>query len=125
MNEKIELSVYAVRNQDGKWFRSKGFGGYGSCWVDDILKAKIYPKIGGARGRVTWWANHFPQYGVPELVELQITNAIVTDESERVKKTQEKEEKRKANYDVRIRKRAKADAQRLLVEAQSRLDRLS
>lgn len=37
--ETVKLDFYAVRNRDGKWLRSKGYGGFGKCWVDDISAA--------------------------------------------------------------------------------------
>lgn len=47
--ETVRLDFYAVRNRDGKWLRSKGYGGFGKCWVDDISAAKIYGKPGPAK----------------------------------------------------------------------------
>lgn len=72
----VYLTMYAVRNQEGKFFRAKGYGGYGNTWVDDLKKAKIYPRIGQARSRVTFFANTYPQYGIPDLVELRVTEMI-------------------------------------------------
>jgi hypothetical protein len=43
------LTLYAVRNREGKWFRAKGYGGYGDTWTPDIGKAKLYSKIARAR----------------------------------------------------------------------------
>lgn len=34
--ETIALCLYAVRNHEGKWFRSKGRDGYGSTWVGKL-----------------------------------------------------------------------------------------
>jgi hypothetical protein len=78
--------MYAVRNRDGKWLRSKGYNGYGECWVDDIKKAKIYPKIGTAKTQITYWAKNYPQYGAPDLVEFHCQEALVIDQTERTTK---------------------------------------
>ena len=48
----MNLELYVVRNKEGKYFRTKGYSGYGDTWVDDIQKAKVYPKIGQARSRL-------------------------------------------------------------------------
>jgi hypothetical protein len=98
MSKKIELDLYVVRNQDGQFLRSKGYGGSGSKWVDDITKARIYPKIGTARAQVTWFANSYPEYGVPQLVRLTCTGVEVLDETKRVKKTQVSKAKKELEY---------------------------
>jgi hypothetical protein len=35
-NKTPLISFYAVCSKDGKFFRSKGYDGYGSNWVDSI-----------------------------------------------------------------------------------------
>jgi len=81
-----EIKLYAVRNAEGQWFRRKGYGGYGKTWVDNFSAARIWNKIGHARAQVTYFAKHYPQYGIPELVELTVTGFEVLDETERVTK---------------------------------------
>jgi hypothetical protein len=54
---KIHLEFFAVRSKTGQYFRAVGFGGGGKHWVDEIGDAKIYAKIGGAMGRVTYFIN--------------------------------------------------------------------
>src|SRR4051812_10241290 len=94
-------SIYAVRNLAGQWFRRKGFAGYGGTWVDDFARARIYTKIGGARGVITFFANAHPEYPAPDLVELVIGEMKVLDETTRVNKARDREEKRKAAQEVR------------------------
>lgn len=65
-------TFYAVRNKKGKFFRSRGIG-YGDRWVDNLSDAKVYGKIGPAKGAVTYWAKSFPEYGVPDIVEITVT----------------------------------------------------
>lgn len=86
--EKIELELYAVCNKDGEFMRSKGYGGSGSKWVDDIKKARIYPRIGTARSQVTYWAKHYPEYDTPKIVKLLVTGLEIVDETERISKAQ-------------------------------------
>ncbi len=70
MTELLTLDLYAVRSKDGKWYCSRGYGGGGSKWVDDINDAKLYSRIGQAKSQVTYWAKHYPEYGVPTLVHI-------------------------------------------------------
>lgn len=94
MNEPITFSApfkfYIVRNQEGKFFRAKGFNGYGDTWTADPTLAKVYQKIGQARSRVTFFANNYPEYGVPEILEMTAHSAVVLDETKRVKKALQK-----------------------------------
>jgi len=118
------FEFYAVRNQDGQWFRAKGYGGYGSSWTDDPKRARIYQKIGQARSRVTFWANNYPDYGVPDLVRFTVSGAEVIDESDRVKKAKEKKEKWQANQELRYRKHQLKTAQQKLAAAQAEIEKL-
>lgn len=104
---EMELKLYVVRSKDGKYFKSKGYGGYGSSWKDDINQARIYPKPGAARGQITFWATHYPEYGVPDLVELTVNedNMRVVDEVKRVGKAQDRIEKKKREGEERELKR--------------------
>ena len=67
------MKLYVVRNKEGKFFRSIGYGGNGANWVDGLDKAKFYPKIGQAKSRCTYFAGHYPQFGVPEVLEFDLT----------------------------------------------------
>ena len=88
------MKLYAVKNREGKYYKSRGYGGYGTHWVDSIERAKIYTKIGGARAVITYWATAYPSYGTPLLVELTATETAVSDESERVRAASEKKAER-------------------------------
>ena len=90
MEVQIDLKLYAVQSKDGKWLRAKGYSGSGNSWVENIEDAKIYPKLGNARRQVTWWSNHFSDFGIPHVIEFSITKGLIIDETERVKKSMEK-----------------------------------
>jgi hypothetical protein len=94
------LELYVVQSKDGKWLRRKGYGGSGTCWVDNINKARIYPKIGGARSMVTWWANNYPDYGIPLIVKLTVSATEFIDESKRVEKAKKSREKKEIAYKI-------------------------
>ena len=92
------LSMYVVRNYEGKFFRAKGLNGYGETWVFDLREAKFYIKISQARSRVTFFANNYPDLKPPEILEaeVRITN-VVGGESERLDKALKKIARDKEN----------------------------
>lgn len=85
--EEVNLNFYAVRSQDGKWLRSKGYGGSGESWVEDITKAKIYSKPGPAKAQITFWAKNYPKFGIPDLVKITTGVCEYLDQTERVNET--------------------------------------
>lgn len=94
------ITVYAVRSKDGKYLRSKGYSGRGNCWVDDLVDAKIWLKSGGANTQVTWWATHYPDYGVPDLIPLIATAGEPINQEERVGKVLKKKKIRKLTNEL-------------------------
>jgi hypothetical protein len=78
------MIFYAIRSQDGKFFRSKGYGynaTNGVNWVDEISKARIYTRPAPAKSRITWFFKKFPEYGKADLIELHVTNINIFDEA--------------------------------------------
>lgn len=126
LSKKINetLVLYAVRNAKGEYFRAKGYGGGGASWVDDINKAKIYGKTGGARGTITWFANNHPSYPTPDLIKLTVSSIEVMYEKARVKKAIEKKEKSEAAAKEREAQRKLADAERNYLIAKDNLKKL-
>ena len=120
-----KLNLYAVRSKDGKWFRSKGYSGSGESWVKDVNKARIYASSGPARAVVTFFAEKHPDYGVPDLVRLVVTEAITVDESDRIKINQEKKQRRLVNIRARNAQEAMSRAKKQLEKAQSEVNRLN
>jgi hypothetical protein len=88
--ETIDLNFYAVRSKDGKWLRSRGYGGSGESWVEDFTKAKIWSSARGAKGQITWWAKNYPKFGVPDLVMITIGKCVYLDQADRVKESIDK-----------------------------------
>lgn len=118
------LVLYAVRNSDGQYFRAKGYSGGGATWVDDINKAKIYGKTGGARGTITWFANNHPNYPTPDLIKLTVTGIEVMDEKSRVEKAKQKKLTSEANRKKLQAYRDLKDAERRVAEAQANLRKI-
>jgi len=92
------VKVYAVQNREGKFFRRKGYGGGGESWTDDPKKARIYTKSGPARSIVTFYANAYPDYGIPSIVEMACGQVTVIDETQRVQKEAQRKADREAKY---------------------------
>jgi len=124
MSESL-LTMYAVRNKDGQYFRSKGYCGSGETWVDDIKKARIYPKPGPARAQVTFFAGAYPKYGVPDIVELRVTEVVAVDEAVRVKKALHRKSVQRERWGIGIDAIRCEMAQKKLKEAQEELARLA
>lgn len=80
------ITLYAVRSQDGKYYKSRGQSGIGPRWVTELSKAKIYTSIGSARGICSWWYGNYPQYGMPGIVTIESTNVVFEVEEERLEK---------------------------------------
>jgi hypothetical protein len=85
------MEMYAVRNQEGKYFKNKGYGGYGKQWKDTLEEARIYTKRQGATAQCTYWGKHFPDYGVPEIVVLEVKETGTIDQTDRVLKVLRKQ----------------------------------
>ena len=121
---KIDLELYAVRNRDGQWFRAKGYGGGGRSWVDDISYAKIYANLSQARSRVTFFANSYSQFGVPEIVKFIVKEGEILDETDRVEKAKRKKKERKIRSDIRRKKELVERTKQELAVAQDKLKKL-
>lgn len=113
------IELFAVRNQEGKYFHRKGYGGYGETWTSDFKKARIYTKIGQARAIVTFFADRWPEYGIPDVVQLMVTEVKVIKEEERVKTRQKKAADRERQYKIAMARQKLAHAEADLVTAQS------
>ena len=118
------LEFFAIRNKEGRYFRRKGYGGYGATWVDGLLKARIYTRIGGARAVVSYFALNHPEYGVPEIVVLTATETAVIDETERVAKSVAKKEEKRMLSIFAARERALKDAEAALCRVKAEIERL-
>jgi hypothetical protein len=117
------LLLYAVRNRDGLWFRSRGIGGYGETWVAELQDAKLYSRIGPARSRVTFFAARWPEYGTPDVVELSLSGMRVLDETKRAAKAIERKRTEKEEREVRERAYELKSAERALEDAKARLEK--
>ena len=107
-----ELVLYVVRNSSGQYFRAKGYGGYGSSWVDSNNKAKIYGKTSGARGVITWFATHHSGFPAPDLIMLKVGKAILIDEKSRVERAKAQKAIKEEQAELRRAKQALEYAQR-------------
>jgi hypothetical protein len=92
LNEVLEL--YVIRSNDGKFLRSKGYGGYGDSWVTDINKAKVWSRQGPAKAQCTWWFEHYPTYGRPDVWKISGTVTGIVEHKRPAKTKAEREHDR-------------------------------
>lgn len=121
----IEIDIFVVRNKEGKYFRAKGYGGYGQTWVDNIKSARLYSKIGAARAIVTFFASKYPSYGVPEILRLTVSGMTVVDDKDRVTKVLETKRKAEETRGVREAAHKLKVAKEHFEKAKDRLAKLS
>lgn len=90
MDQNIgDLEFFAVRNQDGLWFRNKGYNGTGANWVDSLKKARVYSRIGPAKGVITWYVNHSPELPALQLFKFTVSATEIVDLNLKAVKTRE------------------------------------
>jgi hypothetical protein len=121
----INLELYVVRNQDGKFFRAKGYQGSGNTWVDDIKNARLYAKIQPARTAVTFFTKNYPKFGRPEILKLEVASFSVIDEKDRVDKAIDKLKKEEQARNERNRLNNIHYAKEKLKSAQNEIKRLT
>lgn len=87
-SKELILTLYVVKNYEGKFFRAKGFSGCGKSWVDEIKNARIYANISPAKGCVTYFANNnFENLPIPEILELKVIEGKIIKQEDRVLKS--------------------------------------
>lgn len=92
------MTLYAIRNKDGKWFKEKGRKGSALSWTDSIQKAKLFSKMGQAKSKVSFFVNKYPELGEPEIVELYVSMSKVIFESHKVGRVHNKRAESQAEY---------------------------
>jgi hypothetical protein len=98
------LTLYAVRNASGLWFRS--WGSRDTNWVASPAEAKLYAKLPQARARVTFFASRYPKAPLLEIIALTLTASEVLPEGQRVAKVIERkrtEKERRAEREAKER----------------------
>jgi len=117
------MKLYIIRNKEGKFFRSIGYGGSGTNWVEKIEDSKVYFKFGQAKGRVTFFYKRWPEFGCPEILEfnIDIKEAICFDMEEitnkkidRAKKTKLKRQQEYKKYQIEVLNRQKEEIEKKL-----------
>ena len=121
-----ELELYLIKNQEGKWFRAKGYGGSGDNWTDNIKIARIYGNLRAARGVVGFYAKNYSDYGIPQIMKINIAGVeSLAGEEERVQKSIEKRKREDERRDIRTKERALRQAKSDFEEAQFRYHQLT
>lgn len=120
---KAILTFYLVRNRDGEFFRAKGYHGSGATWVKDATKARVYQKLSPARSLVTFFTQKWPEYGIPEIVVLTVTEISVLNETERVEKSIRNKELKEHQKKVARQKRELQSAEVAFKAAKDRYEK--
>jgi hypothetical protein len=120
-----DLRFYLIRNSDGKYFRRKGYRGYGDSWETNLGKVRIYTKLSSARSVVTFFANNYKDFLAPVIVEIAPGEITEIDESERLAQVRDKKAKRETINETIRRGHALKDAERQLVETMRKLEELN
>lgn len=116
------MKLYIIRNKENKYYRSKGYGGYGDSWVDDIQKCRMYTKVGSAKRQITYWAKNYPEYGTPDILELDAKITQVINQEDRVSDIIKEQNRRKNIARVNELSRKFRDAKKRYDEAVEELD---
>jgi hypothetical protein len=118
-----DVAFYVVQNSEGKYFRRKGYGGSGNSWVEEIEKARVWVTLAGARTVVGFFASRYPEYPVPQIIKLVVTQSIVIDETERIKTLQLKKKQKQEKAEILEAKRRFEQAEKDLKAAQTRYEK--
>lgn len=119
-----DLKIYLIRNSSDQYYRRLGQVGYGSCWTDDAGSASVWTTMPPARSRISWFSNHYPDFPIPDLIEIAAGTVTVLDETERIAKSKARIRKAKEEQDVRSKKHALERAERELDEAKANLAKI-
>lgn len=68
------MYMYVVINQQGKYYKS----GKHSKWRDTISEATFYTTPGPAQAQARWWVTHFPEHGIPDVLEIPLDEGKAT-----------------------------------------------
>jgi len=119
--------VAVVKNSKDEYFKSFSYHS-GNTWTTDLKKATIFTKISNAHRRVTLihsWNKHKKNTEpIPEIRQFFISGFVDIDQTERINKAAEKEEKRRAESEKAAALWRKEQAQRDYDRAKAELDRL-
>ncbi len=118
-----ELKFYAIKNSQGQYFHRKGYSGYGDTWSDDASQARIYTKLGQARGQVTYFSS-YTQFPVPTIVEISIGEIKELDETDRIAQAKAKKAHAIAAQEKRNKEAALKKAIQDMKKAQDAFDKL-
>ncbi len=123
MKESDEVIFYAIRNREGKFFKTyKNSSPAG--WVDELAKARIYAKESMARGKVTAYSNTHPREPVPDIVEFHVTEIRVIDQKSRVAEAKNKKLEEEIQKKKMIAQRQLEEAEKAFNDAKKKLLKL-
>jgi len=121
------MTIYVIRNREGRFFHAKGYGGHGSSWVEAFESARLYTKLGAAKSRVTFFRRKWPEYGTPEILafELDLARAQVLDMTDSTAKSIAAKQKRELKQAEVMKARKIAQLQEEQIHIQQQLAKLT
>lgn len=126
----VSVELYAIKNQEGRYFRKTGFKGfyrgeYETLWVENLRDAKIYTRPGQAKSQITTIHKNGHGRPAPFLAVLSVTEVGVVPQEERIQQNRKREELRAKRSAVRDKKLIIKQAKEKLAKAQEELERVS
>ena len=112
------MKLYVVCNKEGKFFRpNRGF-------VKELDRAKFYPKIGQAKGRVTYFCKASPKQPICDILEFNLdpSTAVRIDMTQPTKDALEKRRLTEEAAEVYRKERELAQLEAELEAIQARID---
>lgn len=126
--KKQSVELYAVRDKNGLWLSSAGFRYHKDnvelVWRPELKEAETWRTLSMARARVTFFADNFPERGIPEVVVLKLTEARPLADKKRAVKVLKRREAERARELVARKEHAIERAKRAVASAQAQLAEL-
>lgn len=117
-------TFYAVRNEQGQYYRTYSQRGSSAGWVDRLEDARLWTRSGPAKGKITALCNEKPKLPVPELIEFRVTEVHVVDQSVRIVGTREKKRQEETAAQARVQQMLIDQAEYEIKQARTKLKKL-
>jgi len=88
------LTLYAIRNREGKYYHDRGGHYWWRKWTDEIEHAKIYKSLDSVRAQITRLSSNNLSDRF-EIVRMDVSNIEYIFEEDRIRKAIRKSEKRR------------------------------
>lgn len=126
MKIEIQEELYAIRNQEGKWFRRGHRSSWrGNSWIDEFKNATIYSKASTAKSIISSFANDpYHPIPAPSLVKIKVDTVEVEDQTERTAASKKKKLEKKARENASYKEWLAIQAEKEFLAAKEKLEKL-